>query len=195
MPVPEDDSRPMASPRRIHYGQAVYGAEEVAAATAVLEQQPLGLMDGPAVSRFEARVAALFAKRHGLMVNSGSSANLLAVAALRLPPGSEVITPALNWATTVAPLVQNDLVPVFVDVEPDTFVIDTARVEKMIGPKTRALMVPDLVGNIARWDELQAIARRRGLVTIHDSADTIGGRYLGRGTGAFSDITTTSFYA
>jgi len=181
--------------RKIYYGQAVYGTEEVEAAAAVLRDQPLRLMDGPAVQRFEARVAGLFEKRHGLMVNSGSSANMLAIACLRLPPGSEVITPALNWATTVAPLLQNGLVPAFVDVEPDTFVIDAGRIERMIGPDTRALLVPDLVGNIARWDQLQEIARRYGLVTIHDSADTIGSRYRGRGTGAFSDITTTSFYA
>jgi CDP-4-dehydro-6-deoxyglucose reductase, E1 len=184
------------APKRIvYYGQAVYGAEEIEAAAKVLREQPLRLMDGPSARRFEMRIAALFGKRYGLMVNSGSSANMLAVAALQLPPGSEVITPALNWGTTVAPLLQNGLVPVFVDVEPDTFVIDAAGVEQAIGPNTRAIMVPDLVGNIPRWDLLQAIGRRHGLVSIHDSADTIGGRYQNSPTGAFSDITTTSFYA
>lgn len=181
--------------RRIYYGQAVYGEEEISAATAVLQNQPLRLMDGPAVEAFEERVAALFGKQRGLMVNSGSSANLLAVSALDLPAGSEVITPALNWATTVAPLLQKDLVPVFVDVEPDTYVIDAAAVADMVGPNTRALMVPDLIGNTARWDVLADIAREFGLKTIHDSADTIGGEYLGRETGALADISTTSFYA
>jgi CDP-6-deoxy-D-xylo-4-hexulose-3-dehydrase len=183
------------APRRIYYGQAVYGEAEIQAATAVLQQQPLRLVNGPAVAQFEQRVARLFGKRHGLMVNSGSSANTLAVAALQLPAGSEVITPALNWSTTVAPLLQQGLVPVFVDVEADTFVIDSAAVEAMIGPQTRALLVPDLVGNVARWDVLADLARHHGLRTIHDSADTIGGSYLGAGTGRFSDITTTSFYA
>jgi CDP-4-dehydro-6-deoxyglucose reductase, E1 len=181
--------------RKVYYGQAVYGPEEIEAAVTVMREQPLRLMDGPAVRRFEMCVAALFGKRHGLMVNSGSSANMLAVAALQLPPGSEVITPALNWGTTVAPLLQNGLVPVFVDVEPDTFVIDAAGVEGAIGPDTRALMVPDLAGNIPRWDLLQAIGRRHGLSIIHDSADTIGSRLQNSPTGAFSDITTTSFYA
>ena len=189
------DSPPGNAERRVYYGQACYGEEEIRAATAIMRDQPLRLMDGPAVAQFESRVAALFEKRRGLMVNSGSSANMLAVASLRLPAGSEVITPALNWATTVAPLLQQDLTPVLVDVEADTFVIDAARVEGMIGPQTRAIMVPDLVGNVAQWDVLQDIARRHGLATIHDSADTIGSRYQDRGTGAFSDITTTSFYA
>jgi len=112
-----------------------------------------------------------------------------------LPPGSEVITPALNWGTTVAPILQNGLVPVFVDVESDTFVIDAAGVEPAIGPNTRAIMVPDLAGNIPRWDLLQAIGRRHGLSIIHDSADTIGSHFRNSPTGAFSDITTTSFYA
>lgn len=192
--TPADDAADTQQ-RRIHYGQAVYGEEEIDAAQAVLREQPLRLMDGPAVKQFESRVAALFDKRRGLMVNSGSSANTLAIAALQLPAGSEVITPALNWATTVAPLLQHDLKPVFVDVEPDTFVVDAARVEQMISPDTRALMIPDLIGNVAQWDVLSDIARRHGLYTIHDSADTIGGSYQGKGTGAFSTITTTSFYA
>jgi CDP-6-deoxy-D-xylo-4-hexulose-3-dehydrase len=181
--------------RKIHYGQACYGEAEIAAAQAVLENQALTLMDGPQVARFEQRVAALFGKAHGLMVNSGSSANLLAIAALSIPRGAEVITPALNWPTTVAPILQHGLVPAFVDVEPDTFVIDAAKVEAMIGPRTRAIVVPDLVGNIAEWDRLAEIARRHGLLTVHDSADTIGATYLGRPTGSWSDITTTSFYA
>jgi dTDP-4-amino-4,6-dideoxygalactose transaminase len=181
--------------RRIYYGQAVYGEAEISAANAVLRDQPLQLMDGPAVKRFESQVATLFDKQRGLMVNSGSSALTLAIAALQLPPGSEVITPALNWATTVAPLLQHDLTPVFVDVEADTFVIDAAGIEQMIGPHTRAMLIPDLIGNAPQWDVLADIARRHGLRTVHDSADTIGGSYQGRGTGAFSDITITSFYA
>lgn len=190
-----DDDQTGTPTRRIYYGQAVYGEEEIRAADAVLREQPLRLMDGPAVGEFEARVAALYGKRFGLMVNSGSSANMLAIAALQLPAGSEVITPALNWSTTVAPLLQHRLKPVFVDVEPDTFVIDASHIEAMIGPDTRALLVPDLIGNAAEWEVLADIARRHGLYTVHDSADTIGGSYRGEGTGAFSDITTTSFYA
>jgi CDP-4-dehydro-6-deoxyglucose reductase, E1 len=180
---------------RVFYAQAVYGREEIDAVTRVLEDSSLALMGGPEVSRFEQRVAALFGKRFGLMVNSGSSANTLAFAALELERGSEVITPALTFSTTVAPLVQQGLVPAFVDVEPDTFNIDAAQVEDLIGPRTKAMMVPNLIGNLPDWGSLREIADRHGLKVVEDSADTIGSTYRGAPTGALSDIATTSFYA
>ena len=133
---------------RVFYAQAIYGREEIDAVLDVLENKSLTLMDGPAVAEFENRVACLFGKDVGLMVNSGSSANLLAVAILGLMPGDEVITPALTFSTTVAPLVQNGLVPVFVDVEPDTCNIDIDLIEAMVSPKTRAMMIPNLIGNL-----------------------------------------------
>ena len=180
---------------RVFYAQAVYGREEIDAVVNVLENQSLALMTGPSVTQFEARVAALFGKAYGLMVNSGSSANLLAIAALGLSPGNEVITPALTFSTTVAPLVQHGLVPVFVDVEADTYNIDAGLVEAMIGPKTRAMMIPNLIGNLPEWASLREIADRHGLKVIEDSADTIGSKYRGEPTGSLSDIATTSFYA
>lgn len=180
---------------RVFYAQAIYGREEIDAVVDVLENRPLALMTGPSVTAFESRVAALFGKAHGLMVNSGSSANLLAVAALGLAPGDEVITPALTFSTTVAPLVQLGLVPVFVDVESDTYNIDAGLVEDMIGPKTRAMMIPNLIGNLPEWSVLRDIADRHDLKVIEDSADTIGSTYRGAPTGKVSDIATTSFYA
>lgn len=180
---------------RVFYAQAVYGEEEIDAVADVLRNQSLALMSGPSVKRFERRVAALFAKRHGLMVNSGSSANMLAVAALDLPKGSEVVTPALTFSTTVAPLVQQGLIPAFVDVEPDTFNIDADAVESIIGPKTKAMMVPNLIGNLPDWPALRAIADKHGLKVIEDSADTLGSLVGGEPSGRFSDISTTSFYA
>lgn len=180
---------------RVFYAEAVYGEEEIEAVTEVLRGRSLALMDGPAVKEFEGRVAATFGKPFGLMVNSGSSANMLAVASLRLQRGAEVITPALTFSTTVAPLVQLGLVPAFVDVEPDTYVIDADRVEAMIGPATRAMMIPNLIGNLADWGRLRAIADRHGLPLVEDSADTLGGLYRGQPTGRLSDVSTTSFYA
>lgn len=180
---------------RVFYAQAVYGEEEIDAVADVLRNQSLALMSGPSVKSFERRVAALFAKRHGLMVNSGSSANMLAVAALDLPKGSEVVTPALTFSTTVAPLVQQGLIPAFVDVEPDTFNIDADAIESMIGPKTKAMMVPNLIGNLPDWPALRAIADKHGLKVIEDSADTLGSLVGGEPSGRFSDISTTSFYA
>ena len=182
-------------PTRVFYAKALYGREEIDAVIDVLENSPLTLMGGPAVGKFENRVAGLFGKSFGLMVNSGSSANMLAVAALGLRPGDEVITPALTFSTTVAPLVQHQLVPVFVDVEADTYNIDVDKIEAMIGPKTRAMMIPNLIGNLPDWARLREIADRHHLMLIEDSADTIGSKFRDQPTGRLSDITTTSFYA
>lgn len=187
----EGQSKP---PMRVLYAQALYGQEEIDAVRAVLEQSALLLVGGPSVHAFEERVAELFGKRHALMVNSGSSANLLAVAALGLPAGSEVITPALTFSTTIAPLLQYGLVPAFVDVRLDTFVIDEDRVAAMVTPKTKAMVVPNLIGNLPNWSTLRAIAKQYGLYVIEDSADTIGHLYQGIPTSMLSDIATTSFY-
>ena len=176
---------------RVNYGQTVHGEEEIAAVIAVLRSST---QMGRHVREMQQRVAALFAKRHGIMVNSGSSANFLAVALLDLPPGSEVITPALTFATTVAPILQHGLVPVFVDAAEGTYNIDADRIEAMIGPDTRALMVPSLIGNLPDWSRLRRIADAHGLKVIEDSADTLGATIGGTSTGRWSDISTTSFY-
>lgn len=181
--------------RKILYAHACYGQAEIDAVNDVLQNCELNLVDGPAVAEFERRVSRSYGKAWGVMVNSGSSANLLAIAALQLPLNSEVVTPALNWATTVAPIVQNGLVPAFVDVEPDSFTINASQIKAMIGERTKAMLVPDLVGNVADWPALAKIAQRYGLRTIQDSADTIGGTLAGRPTGSWSDLTTVSFYA
>ncbi|PWT70507.1 MAG: NarL family transcriptional regulator, partial [Chloroflexi bacterium] len=187
-------SEPPRLPPRVLYAQAVYGQEEINAVCKVLERSSLSLVCGSSVRAFEERVADLFGKRHALMVNSGSSANLLAVAALGLPAGSEVITPALTFSTTIAPLIQHGLVPALVDVKLDTFVIDEELIAEMITPKTKAMVVPNLIGNLPNWSKLRTIAKRYGLQVIEDSADTIGHLYRGRPTGTLSDIATTSFY-
>jgi CDP-4-dehydro-6-deoxyglucose reductase, E1 len=176
---------------RVNYGQSVHGDAEIDAVTQVLRGST---QMGDRVRGMEQRVAALFAKAHGIMVNSGSSANYLAIELLSLPAGSEVITPALTFATTVAPIVRNGLVPVFVDVKEATYNIDVDAIEDMIGPKTRAMMIPSLIGNLPDWDEIREIADRHGLMVIEDSADTLGAMLGGRSTGTRSDISTTSFY-
>lgn len=176
---------------RVPYGMTVHGEAEIAAVNRVLRSST---QMGAHVRQFEERVAALFEKRHGIMVNSGSSALLLGVEILGLPAGSEVITPALTFSTTVACLLKNGLVPVFVDVEDGTYCVDPAKVEALIGPKTRALCVPNLIGNVARWEELGALARKHGLKVIEDSADTLGGTLAGKSSGHWSDVSITSFY-
>lgn len=180
-----------AAPIRVPYGKSVHGEDEIAAVVEVLRGTT---QMGARVREFEARVARLLAKSHGVMVNSGSSANYLAVELLALPQGSEIITPALTFATTVSPIVKNDLVPSFVDVEPDTFNIDVDQVENAISAKTKAIMVPSLIGNLPDWDRLAELARKHDLYLVEDSADTLGATLRGKSTGARSDITTTSFY-
>lgn len=181
----------MSQTMRVPYGQTVHGEEEVAAVVEVLRSST---QMGQRVRAFEARIAALFAKQHGVMVNSGSSALQLATELLALPEGAEVITPALTFATTVAPLVRARLMPVFVDVEPDTFNIDVAAIESALSAKTRAIVVPSLIGNLPDWDRIAALAKARGLVVVEDSADTLGATLRGTSTGTRSDISTTSFY-
>lgn len=176
---------------RVNYGQTVHGEPEIQAVVEVLRTST---QMGNSVREMERRVARLFDKRHGIMVNSGSSANFLAVKLLDLPPGSEVITPALTFATTVAPILQNGLVPAFVDVTPGTYNIDVESIEAMIGPQTRAMMIPSLIGNLPDWDRIRAIADDHKLLVVEDSADTLGATLHGRSTGSRADISTTSFY-
>ena len=152
-------------------------------------------MGGRRVLEFEKNVSNLFGKNFGCMVNSGSSANLLALSILGLPPESEIITPALTFSTTVAPIVQNRLKPVFVDVESDTFLIDYNQIEEKISSLTSGIMIPNLIGNIADWKRLKSIADNHNLTLIEDSADTIGYTLRGGNSGKLSDVTTTSFYA
>ena len=179
---------------KVLYAQPMYGEEEISAVVQSL-QDPLALVHGPCTSQMEQEVAKLFGKSFGVMVNSASSANTLAVAILDLPPGSEVITPAVTFSTTVAPLVHQGLIPAFVDVELDTLNIHAEKVERMITPATRAMLVPNLIGNIPDWAMLREIANRHNLMVIEDSADTVGYTYDGLPTGQLTDISTTSFYA
>src|SRR3546814_5507778 len=129
---------------------------------------------GARVRKMESRVAALFDKKYGVMVNSGSSANYLAVELLNLPAGSEVITPALTFATTVAPIARQKLVPAFVDAAEGTYNIDVDQIEAMITPATRAMMIPSLIGNLPDWDRIREIADKHGLLVVEDSADPLG---------------------
>lgn len=179
---------------RVPYGLAVYGDEEIRAVVAVLKN-PIRITFGEQTKKFEVLIAKLFGKRYGIMVNSGSSANLLALELLNLPAGSEVITPLLTFSTTLAPIIQKGLVPVFADVEEGTYVINTKQVEQLIGPKTKAIMVPSLIGSVPDLKALQHIAKKHNLYLIEDSCDTLGATFAGRPTGSYTDISTTSFYA
>ncbi|MDB5259223.1 MAG: NarL family transcriptional regulator [Candidatus Taylorbacteria bacterium] len=176
---------------RVPYGFSVHGQEEIDAVVKVLKGNTAL---GEHTKEFEKKISKLFGKKFGVMVNSGSSANLLAFELLNLPKGSEVITPILTFATVVAPIVHKGLVPVFVDVDPDTYVINLKEVERAITEKTRALMIPSLMGNIPNMKGLAALAKKHKLWFIEDSCDTLGGKFEGKPTGTHSHISTTSFY-
>ena len=180
---------------KIYYGYAVYDRKEINAVNEVLTKSNLTLIDGPSVKLFEKNVAKLFGKKFGLMVNSGSSANLLAIASLKLKKGSEIITPTLTFSTTVAPIYQLGMVPHFVDVEMNKFIINTEQIEKAINKKTKAIIVPNLLGNIPNYKKIYKIAKKYKLKIIEDSADTIGYTVNKKTFGKFTDIATTSFYA
>lgn len=176
---------------RVPYAQSVHGDPEIEAVVKVLRGNTAL---GAKADEFEKKIAALFGKTHGIMVNSGSSANLLAFEVMDLKPGDEVITPLLTFGTVVAPIVQKGLVPVFVDVEKDTYIVDPAAVEKAITAKTRVLMIPSLLGNIPNLEALKEIAYKHRLWLVEDSCDTLGATFKGKPTGEYSHITTTSFY-
>ncbi len=176
---------------RVPYALSVSGEEEIDAVVKVLRTSTL---PGANVKEFEGKIAGLFGKSRGVMVNSGSSALLLGLGAFDLPKGSEVITPALTFSTTVATQVQSGLVPSFVDVDPATLNILPEQIEEMITPNTRAMVIPNLMGNIPDWDALRAIADKHKLMVLEDSADTLDSKLHGRPTGQRADICTTSFY-
>ena len=176
---------------RVPYGCTVHDEKEIDAVVNVLRTST---QMGKHVAAMEQRVAKLYAKNHGIMVNSGSSANYLAIEIANLPKGSEIITPALTFSTTVAPLIKNNLVPVFIDVAEGTYNIDVDKIEALITPNTKAMMIPNLLGNLPDWQKLRSLADKYKLLLIEDSADTLGATINDKPSGIFTDISTTSFY-
>lgn len=179
--------------RRVLYAQSAHNQDEIDAVMEVLTGGPQALRIGKNVTELENRVAALFGKSQGLMCNSGSSAIYLAFALLDLPPGSEVITSALTFSTDVSAIVKAGLIPVFVDVELDTFNADVSRIEELITSLTKAIFLPNLIGNAPDWDEVRQLADARGLAVIEDSCDALGATLRGTPTGLRADISVTSF--
>lgn len=178
---------------KVYYAQAVYGDEEIEAVVACLKKGWLGM--GASVAEFEAKIAAIFGQQHGIVVNSGSSADLLALKILNLPKGSEVITPACTFPTTFSTILINDLMPVVADSRIGTYNLDLDMLDQMLSEKTKAIIVPHTLGNLNDMERLAAFCKKYGLYLIEDSCDTIGGKFNGQPTGAFSDVTTSSFYA
>ncbi|HYD20964.1 MAG TPA: aminotransferase class I/II-fold pyridoxal phosphate-dependent enzyme [Flavipsychrobacter sp.] len=175
----------------VPYGKAVYGEAEKEAVMNVLNTST---QMGKHVREMEERVAALYAKKYGIMVNSGSSALYLAADLMNFEPGSEILTPALTFSTTVAPLIKKGWIPAFIDVEEGTYNVDVNKVAEMITPKTKAMVIPNLIGNLPDWKVLREIADKHGIFVLEDSADTLGAEIGGASSGRFTDMSTTSFY-
>ena len=160
------------------------------------------LTTGRYAYRFEREFARYLGVRHAMLCNSGSSANLLALSVLtspkledrRLVPGDEVITAAAGFPTTVNPMVQNNLVPVFLDIEMQSYNIDPSRIEEAISPRTKAIMIAHTLGNPFDLDTVINIARKHNLWVVEDNCDALGSRYNGQLTGTFGDLGTISFY-
>ena len=184
--------RSQKKPLRVSHAQSVYGDKEINRVVRVLKEHR-SIM-GPEIEEFEKRIAKLFGKKYGVMVNSGSSANLLAIELMNLPEGSEVITPLLTFSTTIAPLIQKKLVPVFVDVKQGSYVIDEDKLEGAISKETKALMIPIMFGLVPNMVKLSKLAKEYKLFFIEDSCDAIVSKYMEKPTGVYSDLTTTSFY-
>src|SRR3989344_553118 len=178
---------------KVYYAQAVYGDEEIEAVVQCLKEGWLGM--GKYVAEFQDKVAKIFGKQYGVVVNSGSSANYAALKALNLPVGSEVITPACTFATTFSTIVLNNLLPVVADSDLGTYNLDLSKLEAMLSNKTRAVIVPHTLGNLNDMATLSKFCKKHNLYLIEDSCDTIGGQFSGQPTGVWSDITTASFYA
>ncbi|MBC7626718.1 lipopolysaccharide biosynthesis protein RfbH, partial [Ferruginibacter sp.] len=160
------------------------------------------LTTGRYAAVFERDLARYFGSRFSLVVNSGSSANLVAFYALTSPklgdraikPGDEVITVAAGFPTTVNPLIQFGCVPVFIDIDIPTYNIKTELIEAAISPKTKAIMLAHTLGNPFNLEIVMAIAKKYNLWVIEDDCDSLGATYNGKKTGSFGDLATLSFY-
>ena len=178
----------------------VYDGDDVA--TLVDSSLDFWLTTGRFALQFEKNFAEKIGAKHCLLVNSGSSANLLALSALTSPllkerqlkPGDEVITVAAGFPTTVNPIYQNNLIPVFIDVTLPTYTVDIDQLEAAYSPKVRAIMMAHTLGNPFDLDAVMAFAKKHHLFVIEDNCDALGTTYNGKMTGSFGDLSTYSFY-
>ena len=176
---------------RVNYGQSVHDEEENRAVLKVLQKST---QMGANTRLFEKKISKIFSKKFGLMVNSGSSALQLAYEVIQIPKGSNIITPILTFSTTVSMMLKAGYIPNFVDIRKDTFCIDEDKIESSINKKTKAIAVPNLVGNLPDWIKIKKIARKHNLLIIEDSADALGSKINNKSSGIYSDISITSFY-
>ena len=184
----------------VPYAGRVYDEKEIIAL--VDASLDFWLTTGRYAEQFERELAEFLGMKFCLLTNSGSSANLLAVSALtspklgekRLKPGDEVITTACGFPTTLNPIIQNNLTPVFVDIEPKTYNIRVDQIETAISKRAKAIIIPHTLGNPADLHQISKLVKKHDLWFIEDNCDALGSRYQGKYTGTFGHISTCSFY-
>jgi len=184
----------------VHYAGRVFDEKELI--NAVDASLDFWLTEGRFSQDFSEKIADFLGVDNVILTNSGSSANLLAFTALtseklgdkRLKPGDEVITVAAGFPSTISPIIQNNLIPVFVDVDIPTYNISVEALEKAITPKTRCIFIAHTLGNPFNLDEVTRLAEKHNLWLIEDNCDAFGSKYQGRYTGTFGHLATISFY-
>ncbi len=184
---------------RIHYSRRVFDASEL---TNLLDASlDFWLTLGPYGAKFESALAKFLGVHETVLVNSGSSANLVMLASLlsekidgRLKQGDEIITPAVTFPTTLTPIIQNNLTPVFVDVELETFNIDATKLENAVTEKTKAIFMPHTLGLPCNMDAVMEVVEKHDLFLLEDSCDALGATYNNKLVGTFGDLASLSFY-
>ena len=184
---------------KVAYAGRVYDADEMQHGVESVLQY--WLTAGPFARKFEATLKEFFSSHAAFLVNSGSSANLLMIATLcspqvkgHLKPGDEVLTPAVTFPTTLTPIVQHGLIPVFVDCQPGEYDVDVTQLEDAISPKTRCIFVPHTVGIPCDMDAIMDVAKRHNLWVLEDGCDALGATWDGKLVGTFGSMSSISFY-
>lgn len=190
--MPDKEQGAIEAGRKLPYGRHEINEADINAVKAVLRSD--WLTTGPAVANFETAMAKFSGAAHAVAVSSGTAALHVALAALGIGPGDEVIVPALTFAATANSVVYCGGTPLFADVLPDSLLIDPDSVEKLLTPKTKAVIGVDYAGQPCNWDALRLLADQRGLNLVADSCHALGARYKGRNVGTLADITALSFH-
>jgi len=177
---------------RIPYAGRVYDEKEM---TFLIDSAlDFWLTAGPYAEKLEKYFREFFNAKRFYLVNSGSSANLIMISSLKLRQGDEVITPAVTFPTTLTPILQNGLVPVFIDCDIGTYNIVPQLLEEAVGPKTKAILIPHTLGNPVNMDIVMDVAKRHGLYVLEDACDALGAKWDGKLVGTFGNMASLSFY-